>query len=187
MLNLPNAITLVRIVLIPVFLAALLHYRETGEEAFRWWAIGVFVAATATDALDGMIARLRNQKTVLGSFLDPLADKLLLITAVIILSIPLGQLTRLPSWFPILVISRDVLIVLGSLLIHMLAGKVTPTPSLSGKCTTFFQMLTIVWTLFRMPYASLPLIFATALTVVSGIEYLFLGMKQLHPNPVPPK
>ncbi|MDD5557489.1 MAG: CDP-alcohol phosphatidyltransferase family protein [bacterium] len=182
MLNLPNIITLGRIVLVPVFLGLVLRYRETGAESFRWWAVAVFFVAAASDAVDGMVARLKDRKTVLGSFLDPLADKLLLITAVIVLSIPVAGLARLPSWFPLLVISRDLIIVLGSALIHMLAGKVTPTPLPAGKCTTFFQMLTVVWILLRVPHPLLPLLLATLFTVISGGEYVALGVRQLHEN-----
>lgn len=180
MLNLPNLITLVRIVLVPVFIGLILHYRETDEVAYLWWALIVFLVAISSDALDGAIARLKGKKTVLGSFLDPLADKLLLVSAIIVLSVRIGGLERLPSWFPVLVISRDLLIVLGALLIHMLAGRVTPTPSVAGKVTTFFQMLTVLWVLLRVPGPWLPLLFATVFTIISGVEYIFLGLAQLH-------
>jgi CDP-diacylglycerol--glycerol-3-phosphate 3-phosphatidyltransferase len=180
----PNIITVIRIVLVPVFVGLLLHYRETGNDLFRWWAVVTFCVAVVTDGLDGLIARLKHQRTVLGAFLDPLADKVLIITAVIILSIELGTLARLPSWFPVLVISRDVIIVFGALIIHMIAGKVTPRPSVAGKSTTFFQMLTVLWVLFRAPYYRVPLYTAALFTVISGIEYIFLGMKQLHGNSV---
>ena len=178
-LNLPNVITIIRIVLVPCFVALLLRYRETGDEAFRWWAIGAFAAAMVSDALDGLIARLKAQKSVLGSFLDPLADKLLLNTAVITLSLQLGHLARLPSWFPVIVISRDLIIVLGALLIHMLMGKVTPMPSVTGKFTTLFQMLTVIWILLLWPHYLIPLSLAVAFTFISGIEYIFLGLQQL--------
>ena len=179
MLNLPNIITLFRIVFIPFFLSSLLYYRETGDERFRWLAIAIFTVAVLSDALDGLIARLKNQRSVLGSFLDPLADKLLIIAGVIILSVRMGHLAKLPSWFPVLVISRDLIIVVGSLLIHILAGKVTPQPSIAGKVTTFFQMLTIVWVLINIPLHFLPLYAATIFTFISGIEYIRIGMKQL--------
>jgi CDP-diacylglycerol--glycerol-3-phosphate 3-phosphatidyltransferase len=180
MLNLPNLITLIRIALIPCFVAALLRYRETGDEAFRWWAVAAFFIAMASDALDGMIARMRNQKTLLGSYLDPLADKLLLLAAVVILSIRMGCLTKLPSWFPVLVISRDLLIALGSLLVHMLCGSLTPRPSAAGKCATMFQMLTVVWVLCGWPYVHALLYAAAVFTVISGIGYLLDGLRQLH-------
>lgn len=179
MVTLPNLITLIRIVLIPIFVSVLLYYRETGNEYFRWLAILIFVVAVLSDAIDGFIARVKKEKTLLGSFLDPLADKLLIITAVIVLSIQIGNLPKLPIWFPVLVISRDSIIVIGALLIHILAGKVTPQPSVSGKVTTFFQMLTIVWVLVDVPLYIIPLGAAAIFTFISGVEYIFMGMKQL--------
>jgi CDP-diacylglycerol--glycerol-3-phosphate 3-phosphatidyltransferase len=179
MLNLPNFITLIRILLVPCFLALLLRYRDSGVEAFRWWALIVFAVAAASDALDGLIARLKNQKSVLGAFLDPAADKLLLNAAVIALSLPMGNLARFPIWFPVLVIGRDLVIVLGALLIRMIRGKMTPSPSVTGKCTTFFQVLTVVWALLLLPHHLIPLFVASVLTVISGIEYVFIGVKQL--------
>lgn len=183
MINAPNIITVIRILLVPVFIAALLHYRETGRDLFRWGALIVFAAAALSDALDGFIARLKAQKSVLGSFLDPVADKLLLNTAVIIASLPMGHLARLPSWFPVLVISRDLIIVLGALLIHMLMGKVTPRPSVTGKFTTLFQMLTVIWILLLWPHYLIPLSLAAAFTFISGIEYIFQGLQQLQAPP----
>ena len=183
MLNLPNIITLIRILLVPCFVALLLRYREIGSDMLLWGALIVFAVAASSDVLDGFVARIRNEKSRLGAFLDPLADKLLLVTAVVILSMPLRDLARLPSWFPVLVISRDALIVLGSLFIQMLVGKVTPMPSVSGKCTTFLQMLTVVWVLFRCPHHVVPLSLAAVFTVLSGIEYVIIGMKQLQQTP----
>jgi cardiolipin synthase len=179
MVTLPNLITLIRIVLIPIFVSVLLYYRETGNEHFRWLAIVIFAVAVLSDAIDGFIARVKKEKTLLGSFLDPLADKLLIITAVIVLSIQIGNLPKLPIWFPVLVISRDSIIVIGALLIHILAGKVTPQPSVSGKVTTFFQMLTIVWVLVDVPLYIIPLGAAAIFTFISGFEYILMGMKQL--------
>lgn len=179
MLNLPNLITLFRIVLIPCFVAALLRYRETGDEALRWMALAAFVVATVSDALDGMIARMRNQKTLLGSYLDPLADKLLLLAAVVVLSVQMGRLARLPSWFPVLVISRDLLIALGSLLVHMLCGSLTPRPSAAGKCATMLQMLTVVWVLCGWPYVYGFIYAAAVFTVVSGAGYTVDGLRQI--------
>jgi cardiolipin synthase len=179
MVTLPNLITLIRIVLIPIFVSVLLYYRETGNEYFRWLAILIFAVAVLSDAIDGFIARVKKEKTLLGSFLDPLADKLLITTAVIVLSIQIGNLPKLPIWFPVLVISRDSIIVIGALLIHILAGKVTPQPSVSGKVTTFFQMLTIVWVLVDVPLYIIPLGAAAIFTFISGVEYILMGMKQL--------
>ena len=177
---LPNIITLIRILLVPCFVALLLRYRDSGTELFRCGTLVAFAVAAASDALDGLIARRTAQKSVLGAFLDPAADKLLLNTAVIALSLPMGHLARFPVWFPVLVISRDLVIVLGSLLIQMISGKMTPTPSVTGKFTTFFQVLTVVWTLLLLPHYMIPLSIAAVLTVISGIEYVIIGVRQLH-------
>ena len=179
MLNMPNLITLIRIALIPCFVALLLRYRESGGEALRWWAVAAFAAAMASDGLDGMIARLKNRKTLLGSYLDPLADKLLLLAAVVVLSVRMGRLAKLPSWFPVLVISRDVLIALGSLLVHMLTGSLTPRPSAAGKCATLLQMTTVVWVLCGWPHLAVFLYAASAFTVISGVGYLIDGLRIL--------
>ncbi|MCX6356290.1 MAG: CDP-diacylglycerol--glycerol-3-phosphate 3-phosphatidyltransferase [Candidatus Aureabacteria bacterium] len=179
MFNLPNTITLIRILLIPLFVLSLLNYHETGDEFFRRAALFLFIAAGVSDALDGFFARVRNQRTTLGSFLDPLADKALLITAVVMLSLPMGRLTRLPSWFPVLVVSRDAIIVLGSLLIHMLTGRMTPRPSIWGKCATGFQMITVGWVLCRIPQQVVPLSLAAVFTAVSGFDYIYQGMRQM--------
>ncbi len=179
MLKLPNVISLIRIVLIPIFISSLLYYRETGNENFRWFAIIVFVLAVLSDALDGLVARFKNQRSALGSFLDPMADKLLMASAVIVLSVQIGPLAKLPIWFPVLVISRDLVIVVGALLIHILAGKITPQPSVAGKFATFFQMLTIVWILVNFPLSYLPICTAAIFTLISGVEYIFMGMRQL--------
>ncbi|MCX6338868.1 MAG: CDP-diacylglycerol--glycerol-3-phosphate 3-phosphatidyltransferase [Candidatus Aureabacteria bacterium] len=184
MLNLPNFITIIRILFVPCFVALLLRYRETGSDFFRWGALIVFAAAASSDVLDGLIARLRAQKSILGSFLDPVADKLLLNAAVICMSLPMGHLARLPGWFPVLVISRDLIIVVGALLIHMIKGKVTPAPSVTGKVTTLFQMLTVIWVLLLWPHHLILLSLAAVFTLISGIEYIFMGLQQLQsPSP----
>jgi len=179
MLNLPNFITLIRILLVPCFLTLLLLYRDSGVEALRWGTLIIFAVAAASDALDGLVARRTGRKSVLGAFLDPAADKLLMNTAVIALSFPMGNLARFPIWFPVLVIGRDLVIVLGALLIRMVKGKMTPSPSVTGKCTTFFQVLAVVWILLHFPYHQIPLFLAAAFTVISGIEYASMGIKQL--------
>src|SRR5207249_45019 len=122
-LNVPNFLTLLRIVAIPCFLILLedLRYRE---------ALAVFVAAGVTDGLDGAIARLTHTKTTLGAFLDPAADKALLVSAFI----ALGFMHAVPRWLVVIVISRDVLIVLGYFLLFMLARQTMEVrPSVAGK------------------------------------------------------
>ena len=144
----------------------------------------IFVVAAISDAVDGYIARRYHQKSELGTFLDPLADKTLLVSAMILLSIRFKDTSPfdlLPLWFPVLVISRDLIVLGGVVLIHMLAGKVTARPRLVGKCATFFQMIVLGWVLLKIEHPSFqwPLYAAGFFTLISGIWYIFDGVKQL--------
>ena len=132
-MGLANWLTLLRIVLIPVFVL-LLVYRRPGV------ALVVFSLAALTDMLDGYVARRRGSQSRLGAFLDPTADKLLLTASFVTLT----QLRILPAWITIVVISRDVILVVGALLIHMLGGRIHPRPTWAGKAATFFQILTVL-------------------------------------------
>ena len=183
-----NKITLFRILLIPFFVLITLDYirdyrRGDAEDWQRWVACTIFAVAVVSDAVDGFIARRYNQKTELGAFLDPLADKTLLVSALILLSVHFREspFQRLPLWFPVLVISRDLMLLGGTVLIHMLAGKMSPHPRIVGKCATLFQMITLGWVLLKIEQPSLrwPLYAAGFFTLVSGIWYTFDGVKQL--------
>ena len=184
-----NKVTIVRILLIPVFVWLTLDYirdfqKGTEKEWQRVVACAIFAVAATSDALDGYIARRYHQKSELGSFLDPLADKALLVSAMILLSIRFKDGTPfelLPLWFPVLVISRDLILLVGTVLIHMLAGKVTARPRIVGKCATFFQMIALGWVLLKIDRLSYrwPLYAAGFFTLVSGIWYIFDGVKQL--------
>src|SRR5215467_12930012 len=133
-----NQLTLLRMLLIPAFVI-LVVYGELG------WALVVFAVAGITDGLDGLIARLSGQKTRLGAWLDPMADKLLLVTTFIVLTWPgLGLANRLPIWLTVLVISRDVVIVLTVAIISMAIGPRTFRPSIYGKIATATYILTAV-------------------------------------------
>lgn len=182
-LNLANRVTLGRIVLAPIFVVLLLNYKNSinpQDEWLRLAAISVFALAVFTDALDGFIARTRNQKTQLGTFLDPLADKLLLISAIVLLTLPNARLDyRLPFWFAVLAISRDVFIIFGSLLIHVLNGSVRVRPSILGKVTTVSQMIAVIWVLLKFGYPQIPVYFAAFMTLLSGIIYVIDGSRQL--------
>lgn len=188
-----NKITICRILLIPVFIWLTLDYirdyqRGIDQEWERVLACIVFATASISDAVDGYIARRYHQKSELGSFLDPLADKALLVSALILLSVRFkeGPFSQLPLWFPMLVISRDVILLAGTVLIHMLAGKVTARPRIVGKCATFFQMITLGWVLLKIEHPSheWPLYAAGFFTLVSGIWYIFDGVKQLSAHEV---
>jgi CDP-diacylglycerol--glycerol-3-phosphate 3-phosphatidyltransferase len=147
-------------------------------------ALLFFAIAIITDGVDGFIARTRNQKTQLGTILDPVADKLLLMSAFICLSIvksvPDG--IRLPPYVPIVVISRDAIIVLGSILVYVIRGSLKVAPSVVGKITTFFQMMTIVSILVLFPHSYIVWNIAVVLTVISGIDYVIKGSRLLSDN-----
>jgi cardiolipin synthase len=173
-MGLANWLTVLRILLIPVFVT-LLVYRKPGL------ALGVFALAALTDLLDGYVARRRGSQSRLGAFLDPMADKLLLTASFVTLT----YLRVLPAWITILVISRDVILVVGALLIHMVGGRIYPRPTWAGKLATFFQILTVLTGLlaryFKVPLAPRVMIaLAAAFTVVSGLQYLVQGMRYLN-------
>ena len=180
-MNWPNRITIFRFLLIPVFIAAMVYYKNSaGQELWRYLAVGVFSFAMITDSLDGFIARMLNQQTSLGKILDPLADKILLNAAVIMLTLPIEPLGyRFPYWFTTLIISRDVIIVLGSFFVHFMTGKVSVKPCATGKVTTFFLMVTILWVLFKIPMPEIVIFITAVLTFISGLSYLRSGTTQL--------
>ena len=181
-MSLANKLSLFRILLVPAFVICLVYYRPGDSESLRYLAVGLFLLGGITDAVDGYVARAEHQATRLGAILDPAADKLFLVTAYLSLSLisSLPETYRLPAWVPIVVISRDVLIVCGWLIIVLVTGDLTAQPSRLGKATTLFQMLTIVCVLLGFGFARFVLWTAMALTVLSGIGYLRYGNKMLN-------
>lgn len=173
--NIPNSLTLLRILLIPVFVGLMLY---------EWYesALAALLVAGLTDALDGTIARAANQRTKLGMYLDPLADKLLLTSGFITLSV----LHLVPLWVVILVVSRDVILLAGTLLAQLTDSPVDIVPTLLGKGTTVFQLayllLAVVVVSRQMDIQLLqPLLyFMAALTVGSGFHYLYRGFVRLN-------
>lgn len=169
-LNLPNFITLLRIGAIPVFLILLVDERYTE-------ALIVFILAGITDSLDGLLARWLDARTTLGAFIDPLADKLLLVSSFVILAF-LGDI---PRWLAVLVIMRDVIILIGySVLFFVTGHAIEVRPTLIGKASTFFQLLTVIMALVALHNVAwqIPLlrdtseILAGATVTVSGFQYL---------------
>ena len=180
-----NKITVGRIFLIPAFIYVLLRHRDEGLDWQRWFALGAFALISVLDGVDGFVARRFHQKSELGAVLDPLADKLLLVSALILLSLDQPHLNPLPRWLNFMVISRDILLVVGLALIHFIVGKVTVRPRISGKMATVLQMTAVLWTLLRWPTEMQWWIAAAAaaLTLGAGIQYLFDGMRQLSASP----
>lgn len=181
MLNLANKLSIFRILLIPLFIAAIMYYTP-GNDFLRLWAAGIFLLAILSDALDGYIARVKGERSKLGTFLDPLADKLLLITAFICLSIvkTLPPEFKLAPWVVIIVISRDAIIVLGSAIIHMINGKLNITPTALGKITTVLQMFTVLTLLLQLRIFPIVLYAMIVFTVLSGLDYIRVGSRQFN-------
>jgi cardiolipin synthase len=171
-MNLPNYITLVRIVLIPFFINLMIY-------GYYQAALAVFIAACVTDALDGLIARVTNSITELGALLDPIADKLLILSAFVTLVL----LGMLPVWLVIIVVSRDVILILGSLVIYLLGHDLKSRPSIIGKATTLLQLLVVTFSLALKTFGNelawmQVLHWTTAVfTLVSGAQYVVRGTR----------
>lgn len=181
-----NKITILRILLVPFFISYVVYYLSTGEELYRFLAILAFALAALSDGLDGYIARRYNQRSELGAILDPLADKLLLVSGVVLLSFHNQlYLTPLRPWLTATILSRDVLILLGMVVIHFVCGKVVVRPRITGKVATVLQMAAVLWTLFKWDVRALPYLALTAavFTAFSGLLYVFDGVRQLSAHP----
>lgn len=177
-LTLANQLTILRIVLIPAFVILVLYGRLGA-------ALLVFVTAGVTDALDGLIARRAGQRTSLGAWLDPMADKLLLVTTFVVLTHPSIPLTNhLPMWLTVLVISRDVVIVGVVAIVNLAIGPRTFKPSIWGKMTTAAFIVTCVIVMFfnylrrTSPVVDVAIWTSLALTLVSSADY-FLRLRKL--------
>ena len=185
-----NKITVVRILLIPVFVTLAIYYGEGVQrsepvEWLRFAAIIVFLLAAVSDGLDGYVARRYNQRSSLGVVLDPIADKGLLLSGIITLSISNWSETpnygKFPVWFPVLVITRDVVILVGAAVLHLLIGRVRIKPHWTGKVATVLQMAAIGWVMLQLRI--IPLLYiviaAGVFTLISGIIYVADGVRQL--------
>jgi len=185
-LTVPNMLTVFRMVLIPVFVTLLFYHRFL-------WALGVFVIAGLTDGLDGLLARRFAQQSQLGTILDPIADKLMLVTAFIVLSMrsifpmPIPSHLPVPFWVTIAVISRDIFIIVGAAAINMTTGFRGFRPSLLGKLNTIVQIGGIAAIMFAAsvpPYHGyyLPTVYVAvfALAILSGVHYIFFASKLMN-------
>lgn len=181
-----NKITVVRILMVPFFIVQLMYYAEKGNELHRLFAILAFALAAISDGLDGYIARHYNQRSELGAVLDPLADKLLLISGIVLLSLNNGPLLpRIPLWLTVTILSRDALLLIGLALLHYLHCKVVIRPVFIGKVATVLQMICVIWGLLKWSQQWLFYwsIAAAVCTGVSGLIYIWLGMRQLSASP----
>src|SRR6266852_1560951 len=171
--TLPNLLTIFRMFLIPVFVSMLFYQRFV-------WALGAFVIAGVTDGLDGLLARRFQQQSPLGRILDPIADKMMLVTAFVVFPIPLPKHLPVPFWVTITVISRDVFIIVGAAAINMVTGFRSFRPSFLGKVSTVVQIVTIAAVIFGAQTRVgtgyyLPTLYTlvVGLALLSGIHYVF--------------
>ena len=183
-MTLANKITIVRLCLIPIFGIFAWRYgasvvRGRPAERVRVIAAFVFILAAAMDGLDGFIARRFNQRSRLGAILDPIADKGLVITAIVVLALS-NRSEDFPIWFPIAVIGRDAILVTGFLALSKAIGRVEIRPSKIGKTATLLQIAAILWLLLGIGHTGYILLaaLATSLTVASGLGYLADGIRQ---------
>jgi CDP-diacylglycerol--glycerol-3-phosphate 3-phosphatidyltransferase len=186
-----NKITVARILMIPLFVTMAIYYGESvqrhePQEWMRFAAIIIFLIAAVSDGLDGYVARRYKQRSSLGVILDPIADKGLLLSGIITLSISnwseVPDYGKFPIWFPVLVITRDAVILVGAVILYFFIGnKMKVKPSWTGKVATVCQMCAIAWVMLQLRF--LPLIFvviiAGVFTSVSGVIYVLKGVRQL--------
>jgi cardiolipin synthase len=185
-LTVPNMLTVFRMVLIPVFVTMLFYQRFIV-------ALAVFMCAGLTDGLDGLLARRFDQRSQLGTVLDPIADKLMMVTAFIVLSMrgifppPVPSHLPVPFWVTVAVISRDVFIIVGAAAINIMTGFRGFRPSWLGKVNTTVQIVAIAAIMFAasFPYYTgyyLPTVYVTVFTfaILSGLHYIFFASKLLN-------
>jgi cardiolipin synthase len=174
-----NQLTLLRMFLIPAFVVLVVE----GELG---WALIVFAVAGVTDGLDGLIARRSGQKTTLGAWLDPMADKLMLVSAFVVLTLPgLGLANRLPIWLTALVISRDVCIVVTVAIVNLAVGRRTFRPSMFGKVATVVYIVTVALAMlynyrgYHARIVDVGIYASLAFTLLSGFHYIWHAAKAL--------
>ncbi|MFQ5455516.1 MAG: CDP-alcohol phosphatidyltransferase family protein [Nitrospirota bacterium] len=174
-MNIPNLLTGIRIFLIPIFIISLIYN-------YYFYALWIFIFESITDSLDGLIARLYNQKTNFGKYFDPMADKLLLTSAFVTLSV----LNIVPLWLTIIVVSRDIMLVMGTLILHLTQNRLDVSPTIVGKATTLFQLIYIISVLlFIVLNKSIdslsPIVWIiTLITIISCLHYLYRGFKLIN-------
>jgi len=170
--NLPNTLTVARILILPFFAASLM-YKEYD------YALALFIAAAATDLLDGLTARLTNQMTYLGRILDPVADKFFIVTSFIMMTI----YDLMPKWLTIVVISKDIIVVVGCIILYFVTGSLKVEPSMLGKTASACQFILIGMIILFVDIGGgvpipEPVFLAVALlTAASGIQYIIKGLK----------
>jgi CDP-diacylglycerol--glycerol-3-phosphate 3-phosphatidyltransferase len=183
-MTLANLITLARICLIPIFAFVASSYSATyysgnPDGRLRLASVILFLLAAVTDAVDGFVARHLNQRSRLGAILDPLADKGLVFTALVLLANGIWS-QGFSAWFPALVIGRDLILIIGFLILSALSQPLVVRPSPSGKLATVLQLVSILWALsgFNLVNVLFVVIPAAVLTLYSGVGYVMDGIRQ---------
>lgn len=184
-----NKVTIMRILLVPFFVVEAVYYMESGREVHRLMAFLAFAVAAICDGVDGYIARRFNQRSELGAILDPLADKLLLVSAIVVFSFENPRFAAVPVWLAGTIIGRDLLLLIGWVVIQMTVGKVKVRPRMLGKIATVLQMICVIWILLRWdvfvggPWLTIWTIGAGVCTGLSGLLYVWDGVAQLSSHP----
>jgi len=180
-------ITILRIILVPIFVTLVITYDDTDnagrpEEIWRYAAIAVFLTASLSDAVDGYLARHWNQRSALGALLDPIADKLLLLAALVTLGlVPLDHLRSFPIWFTAIIISRDALLLGGYFVLRHFLHPIEIRPHWTGKLSTFFTFLAIAGGLFKLGPVTKGLCFLGAgFALACTVIYVRQGLNLLH-------
>ena len=180
-LTFANKVTIGRILLVPFFIATVL-YLSPQRPYLRWVALGLFLTAVISDIIDGYIARVHHQKTRAGAILDPLADKVLLISAFICLYIRRGSFEEFvfPLWFVVAIISRDIILILGAMIIQLATGKLEMEANRSGKMTAFLQIVCVLGMLLQWSFTRVFWYVALVATIISGVIYIKEGIKLIN-------
>jgi len=174
----PNLITLFRILIVPFFFTALLYY-QPDKDFLRGWAFVLCLIGSLTDAVDGLVARIRKETTQLGRFLDPLADKLLLLSGYLGVMLAQDYPMAPPLWVVVTIVFRDLVIVGGLVTLYVSGRPVEVAPNFLGKATTALQMVTLLSILLLWPLSPWLWNLTAILTIVSGLTYMAREMTRV--------
>jgi len=171
-MNIANFLTIIRIILVPFFIYSLYNYPLT-----TFIPRLLFIICILTDFFDGILARNFKMKTKIGSFLDPSADKILLLSTYFVLSS--SRLSVIPVWLFLIILGRDIIILFGWLLIYILTGISKINTRLSGKITVLFETLSVLVVLFSLPFTKVMFNLTAFVTLISLIDYCIIGFKKI--------
>ncbi len=182
MLTLSNKISLSRICCIPPLVFCITQVQHNNH--YRYICLFIMAIIGLSDVLDGYVARKRNEMTNLGRYLDPFADKLVLVISCIILSSDrIWPEPRFPDWIPTVIVCRDLILIFGTIALLLITGRVNCRPTILGKASTFLQIIAVISVLIgnHVPIPALAAIWwmTVAFTCASGLFYMYRGVKQL--------